>query len=619
MGLGLGWVLEVHEAAQRAELFVLLVDGAGVVLIGGVAVLADGVLELGDRVGVDGVELAVDTEVIVATDVEIGGEGIGGAEGEVVLHLRFAGDDVEADALDAGGGAGEVLLDEAAVEADGFEDLGAAVGLERGDAHLGEDLEEALADGFLVILERLFEGDAGGEHALALEVFEGLDGEIGIDGTGAVADEEGEVHDLAGLAGLDDEGDLRAGAFADEVVVDGGEGKQRGDGRGVMVDATVRKDEKTVALLDGLGGTAAETVERFFELGFGAAGIEEGGKSGSEELTPTDIAQLLKVVVGDDGLFELEGVAVLGGLFEDVALGADVAGERHDELFADGVDGGIGDLGEELLEVVEEGLGFVAEAGERGVGAHGADGLFAVGGHGEHDHAQVFFGVAEGALAREDGVEVGVVPAGRSGEAIEGDLLFVEPLAVGLAGGEPLLDFRVGDDAAGGEVGEEHFAGLEAAFFLDVFGLDGEDAGFGSHDEEAVMGDHVAGGAEAVAVESGADEAAIGKGYGSGTVPRFHEGGVVLVEGLLGRVHGGVVIPGFGHEHGHDVGEIATAEGEKLNDVVEGAGVAALGGDDGEEAADIAESLAGESGLAGVHPVDVAADGVDFPVVAHVT
>jgi hypothetical protein len=50
---------------------------------------------------------------------------------------------------------------------------------------------------------------------------------------------------------------------------------------------------------------------------------------------------------------QLEGVAVLRGLVQNVALGADVAGERHDHLFADGIDGRVGDLGEELLEVME--------------------------------------------------------------------------------------------------------------------------------------------------------------------------------------------------------------------------------------------------------------------------
>ena len=61
---------------------------------------------------------------------------------------------------------------------------------------------------------------------------------------------------------------------------------------------------------------------------------------------------------------------------------ADVADERHHHLFADGIDGRIGDLREELLEVIEQRLRLIGEAGQRRVGAHGADGLLAVVGHG---------------------------------------------------------------------------------------------------------------------------------------------------------------------------------------------------------------------------------------------
>src|ERR1700740_2898066 len=104
---------------------------------------------------------------------------------------------------------------------------------------------------------------------------------------------------------------------------------------------------------------------------------------------------------------KLESVAVLRSLIEDVALGADVADERHDEFFADGIDGRIGDLGEELLEVVEERLRTVGEAGERRVGAHGANGLFTACAHGAEQKTKVLFAVAISALATEKRFRIG--------------------------------------------------------------------------------------------------------------------------------------------------------------------------------------------------------------------
>jgi hypothetical protein len=59
---------------------------------------------------------------------------------------RLAREDVEADAADPRRRAGEVPVDEVALEADGLEDLGAAVGLGRRDPHLGDRLEQALAE-----------------------------------------------------------------------------------------------------------------------------------------------------------------------------------------------------------------------------------------------------------------------------------------------------------------------------------------------------------------------------------------------------------------------------------------------------------------------------------------
>ena len=154
----------------------------------------------------------------------------------------FFGEDVEIDASDAGDGAGEVALDQVFIQADGFEDLRAAIALQGGDAHLGEGLQQAFVDGLADSCRRLF-GRAVGRRR-AGHVFDGFEGQVGVDGAGAIADQEREVHDLARLAGFDDEGDLGAGLFAYQVVVDGGERQQAGDGRVVRVDAAIGEDQQ---------------------------------------------------------------------------------------------------------------------------------------------------------------------------------------------------------------------------------------------------------------------------------------------------------------------------------------------------------------------------------------
>ena len=247
---------------------------------------------------------------------------------------------------------------------------------------------------------------AVGQAALR-HVVQGFERQVRIDGAGAVADQQREVHDLARLARFDDQRDLRAGLLADQVVVHGGQRQQAGDGRVVLVHAAVGENQQGVARLDGQRRAAAELVERALQALLAVLHREKHGQRGGEEIALRDAAQLFQIAIGQDGLRQLERVAVLRRLVQDVALGADVAGERHHHLFADRIDGRIGHLREQLLEVIEQRLRLVGETGERRIGAHGADRLLALLGHGTEDHLEVFVGVAEGALPDQQGGRVG--------------------------------------------------------------------------------------------------------------------------------------------------------------------------------------------------------------------
>ncbi len=70
---------------------------------------------------------------------------------------------------------------------------------------------------------------------------------------------------------------------------------------------------------------------------------------------------------------ELQRVAVLRCLFENVSFAPDVAIERHHEALADRINRRIGDLREGLLEIIEQKLRFVGQARQRRVDPHRAD------------------------------------------------------------------------------------------------------------------------------------------------------------------------------------------------------------------------------------------------------
>ena len=191
-----------------------------------------------------------------------------------------------------------------------------------------------------------------------------------------------------------------------------------------------------------------------------------------------------------------------------------------------------------------------------------------------------------------------------------------EPLLVGALGAKLGLDLLVGDQPAALSIEHEHAARLDARLVDDVLVGDIEHAGLGGHDEQVVAGHEEAAGPETVAVEDRAYAGTVGTDHEGGAVPRLHEGGMVLVEGLLLLAHGDVVCPRLGDHHHHRVRQRASGGQKQLKDVVEGRGVALVGrGDDWQQLADvIAEDIGLQHGVTGGHPVDVAAQGVDLAV-----
>ena len=114
-----------------------------------------------------------------------------------------------------------------------------------------------------------------------------------------------------------------------------------------------------------------------------------------------DLGQL---VVVDDRVRQGQLATALRTGREQVVLGTDGRRHRRHDLLADGVEGRVRHLGEELGEVVEQQPRAVGEHGDRGVGAHRPDRLDAVERHRGEDHLELFVGVAEELLAAEHAV-----------------------------------------------------------------------------------------------------------------------------------------------------------------------------------------------------------------------
>ncbi len=225
LALGPIWtVRELEQAAQCRELARLVVDELGVLLVDVPALGAGRVLELEHRVGVEEVVLALAAPLVLTAEVEVAVRALVGPwwVREQVTPFALFRDLVEADTGDLRHGTGEVLVDELLVETDRLEHLRAAVRRDRGDAHLRHHLQHALAGGLDVLLHRFVRISATETvETLRDQVLDRLEREVRVDRAGTVTSEERHVVDLARVAGLDDEPDLRARLLANEVVVHG--------------------------------------------------------------------------------------------------------------------------------------------------------------------------------------------------------------------------------------------------------------------------------------------------------------------------------------------------------------------------------------------------------------
>ena len=199
-----GRSLELEQTAQRAELDALFVDDFRVTAERREIRGTDGFLQMMDGFRRKEMGFAVVAPLVLAAGGQHGGVGRAVRVGRAVAGKDFLRDDIEADAADAGGRPGEVVVHDGLVEPEGFEDLCAPVALDRGNAHLGHDLDHAFRRGLHEVLARGLVVDAGDQLFLD-HVVDRLKRHVGIDRRRAVADEQREVMHLAGVAGFDDE------------------------------------------------------------------------------------------------------------------------------------------------------------------------------------------------------------------------------------------------------------------------------------------------------------------------------------------------------------------------------------------------------------------------------
>ena len=181
-----------------------------------------------------------------------------------MTNERLLGDLREADAADFRRDAGEGEIDHLRADADGFEGLCTLVGIEHRDAHLRHDLEHAFFERLAVVGHRLLGGDFAELVLPGIRGDELADGgvaEVGADRGRAETEAAGDLVHVADFAGFDHQRGAHALADAVEVVMDGADGEQGGNGDALGGSGAVGEDEDVAIVLHGRFSFGAEFVE----------------------------------------------------------------------------------------------------------------------------------------------------------------------------------------------------------------------------------------------------------------------------------------------------------------------------------------------------------------------
>ena len=555
-----------------------------------------GLLQQEDGFRVVEVVFAGTTPLVVAAGAQVAVRAGGPLRrvGHAMADGDLFGQFVESDASDAGGGAGEVFVDDVLVQADGFEQLCATVAHDGGDAHLRHDLEHAGRQRVGQVLHRGFGIDV--EIALAGQVFDGFERQIRVDGRRAIGDQQSDMVDFTHIAGLDDHGDLGARVSAQQMVLHRGGEQQRRNRSPRVVGVAIGEHEEVGSVFDGFVDFLEDLVETFLQRLAAASDLiktldDERLIVAAEDLGAVEALELRHLVGVEHRQRNEDLLGMQFGIGQQVRLGTDGGFKAGHDLFTLPVERRIGDLRELLGEVVEQHAAAGGKRGHRRIIAHGSERLLAGVGHRGEQQLQILFGVAEGALAALHGL-AGVVDVLALGQLAHLDGVAFDPLTVRMLGREGLLDLLVRDDAAFLGIDEEHLARFQAALGHDVFlGVLREHAGFGCEHDVAVVGKLPAAGAEAVAVEQRADLGAVSEDDVRRTVPRFDQRIVVFVERPDIGVKLVVLLPCRRQHHGDGMWHGTSGQVQQFEAFVERAGIGVARGSDRQQRLEFAEQF----------------------------
>ena len=268
-----------------------------------------------------------------------------------------------------------------------------------------------------------------------------------------------------------------------------------------------------------------------------------------------------------------------------------------------------------MFKVSVEKLWLIRQDSQWCISTHSPYRVLTILSHRRNHADHILLGIAKGLLLLKDIIHLRKLIRCYWCHLGQVDDVILIPVAIRMFCSHFLLDFFIGDNPLLVQVDKEHLAWFQTTLVANIFRCFVHYAHFRSHDNAVIVGYIVTSRTEAIAVQDTADDLTIGKADSCRTIPRFHEEGIEFIEVVFFLGHELVLFPRFWNHHHHCMRQGPTSEVQEFQGVVEHSRVRPRGIHNWEYLFNIREETRLSLALAGVDPVYITPNGVDFTIV----
>ena len=327
---------------------------------------------------------------------------------------------------------------------------------------------------------------------------------------------------LACFARFQDDADLCSLGCTHQMMVDSTTRQETTQSDSVFRNGSITQDDHREFVIDCLLCFLANSIDRFEQSSLSSRTIKRNVDRLRFPTTSGHVLDRYQLIVGKNRMLNQQPMAVRWCRGKQILFRADIALERHDDVFSNRINGRVGDLREELFEVVIYQTRLITQTSKCRIISHRADRIHLGIDHRQKHELHCLDRITKRLHPWQQRFRMEPMSFHRTLQIRQRQSLLLEPILVRLKLSKRFLDFCVGNQSAFFKVDQEHAARLKSPFFLDDCRVDRKHAHFAGHDDTIIVGQIIATWSQPISIQCSPDVLAVGENDGSWAVPGFH-------------------------------------------------------------------------------------------------